>query len=769
MNEVTMLAINDIYEGEATPPTRIVAIGVRIAGQLWHPSAAPMAAPQDCRYCAFVFSLVAGKQAPVEVDWQELLEDLDSGAISKSVPSVVVANKQSLSASKLESAQSRWKVIEGLIEDPRMRIFQKHGRKGLIDAHASTTGAAPNTILRALRDVWRGGSRDALVPGVFVELEKAKRQAQSQSSAGVLPLGHDDSCRCSHTHLQRLSRGRKTDELNSLYKEPYLLVGEERKRVIARAKELYDPKQKTLKKVYRDIIIEFYSYIDESGVLRPKRPGSRPSSRQLSYTLLRALKLSTKLLLKSSDAEFQNDHKGKTGTAKDVAPCVGHTYQIDSTIVDVLLRSRHSRRKVIGKATLYLIVDTVSRLVVGFHLTLEKPSLENAIEAILSIAEDKADLCRRWGAKYRPEAWIATGLYPTKFITDRGSDFTAGEFIQLVEGLGIGLYQAPARLSSRKGMVELMFRLVNVNLRGDTPGWVDPIESAKRQADDPRPASRHTLQKLGGEIIDGLTAHNLKIQIDYERNVEEVEENEPASPVGIFQRDYERSAGHMRLVPYQAIRWTLQRFDMAVVTQNGFYINRCFYGEANGQFSEWFVRAGRGRFKIFCFFDSRLVDSVWIRDSKNVVATPIEVSLNSHSIRFKGMSVQEVIDVKKQETSQAHLAHEHNLELDIELKLLSEKRKAASDAEYALAVAAAGDDKSNVDIDGELRAREIAEGRAEGVARRDSTATHVPAPSQVQSSATPAPAPATKAKQKATLLSVEDLDADDFERDLLDM
>ncbi len=48
----------------------------------------------------------------------------------------------------------------------------------------------------------------------------------------------------------------------------------------------------------------------------------------------------------------------------------GSRYEIDATIADVYLLSA-DRQRVIGRPTLYVVVDVFSRMVAGFYIGLE--------------------------------------------------------------------------------------------------------------------------------------------------------------------------------------------------------------------------------------------------------------------------------------------------------------------------------------------------------------------------------------------------------------
>src|SRR5690606_4763726 len=92
-----------------------------------------------------------------------------------------------------------------------------------------------------------------------------------------------------------------------------------------------------------------------------------------------------------------------------IADCAGagHRYELDATIGDVSIVHAADPATIIGKATVYFIVDRRSRLIVGFYVGLENPCWETAVEAIVSLTEDKQALCERYGVEYDPADWPA--------------------------------------------------------------------------------------------------------------------------------------------------------------------------------------------------------------------------------------------------------------------------------------------------------------------------------------------------------------------------
>ena len=130
----------------------------------------------------------------------------------------------------------------------------------------------------------------------------------------------------------------------------------------------------------------------------------------------------------------------------------GDVYQIDSTQADIFLVVSETNRRFIGKATVYLVVDVFSRMIVGVHVTLGAPCYEEAAIALVSVLEDKVALCARHGIQISAEDWPNTPL-PSTLVADR-QEFIWGNSNLLSDRLRITIVNTPKYRGDFKGMVE---------------------------------------------------------------------------------------------------------------------------------------------------------------------------------------------------------------------------------------------------------------------------------------------------------------------------
>ena len=141
---------------------------------------------------------------------------------------------------------------------------------------------------------------------------------------------------------------------------------------------------------------------------------------------------------------------------------IDHT-QLDIQIVDEIYR------KSIGRPYITVALDIYSRMVYGFYLTLEKPSLFSVGQVLLQGALRKEQYLNELGIEGKWEIW---GLPKNLTIhTDNASEFRSKDFIRFCEEFGITLAYRPKKTPNYGGHIERFFRTLNSeihNLYGST-------------------------------------------------------------------------------------------------------------------------------------------------------------------------------------------------------------------------------------------------------------------------------------------------------------
>ncbi len=142
--------------------------------------------------------------------------------------------------------------------------------------------------------------------------------------------------------------------------------------------------------------------------------------------------------------------------------------QIDHTPLDIQVVDEIYRQP-IGRPYITVALDVFSRMVYGFYLTLEKPSLFSVGQVILQGALRKEQYLSELGIEGKWEIW---GLPKNLTIhTDNASEFRSKDFTRFCEEFGITLAYRPKKTPNYGGHIERFFRTLNSeihNLHGST-------------------------------------------------------------------------------------------------------------------------------------------------------------------------------------------------------------------------------------------------------------------------------------------------------------
>ena len=612
-----------------------------------------------------VLGMLDPKALPRQWRLADLKDGLATGRYERlpvsALPVVIPVSSEDEGDPSRKLAAWRWRLIEPLANDPN--VFWRHLRGPLVAARSKATGASKQTIMACLRLYWRGGmSRDALLP----EFRKCGISSVSTSAGKV--------------------RGANTTR--RLYEKFHFSDADKQKVLRLATREYNKGKTRTGVTIYRRVILSLYTFSDADGKTTQRPLGERPSYAQVMYLLGTTLTLEKTLRRKHGDDKFENDFRPKTGSARVYAGGVGQYFEIDSTITDIWLCAESDAATVIGKATLYLIVDRFSRLIVGFYLTLDKPSWATAMEAMLSVVADKRELCERWGFDYLEEDWPAHGIWPAFWVADRGTEFICHASDAVVEGVEGGLINAPPRRPVFKGGVECAFKLSHVQLKDTVGGYTPPADFGKRQTSDHKSEATRTLRSLGNEILHFIRFNNHRVHKGIKLPAEDVYLKFQPIPAKIWKTDYEDRAGGLSKFSEDYMRFKLLPKAKATVTKRGILFNGVLYQPERRFKDDWLLRATRGTFEVDATYERRLIDAIYLHDDKDPTRW-MTVHLSEQFISYAGLSWAEMESIENARMTLDDLADEHNLTLALrhDVAAISREKVAQSAVNKAISKA----------------------------------------------------------------------------------
>lgn len=537
---------------------------------------------------------------------------------------LTIARDYATDASK-KKADARWELIEGIVNNPA--LYYEGSRWDLVKAHAEEKGCAPNTILSALRLWWQGGqTKDALL-GYLPAQKPAQAEAEEPAS-----------------EAKPCMRGRPASKPGSINYRATRIDHENFKDVI---KTFYLKDARcTAAAAYRELLFRDYSYLDGNGKRHQKPQGEYPSLKQFTTYLAKNYTTEHKLRSRKGSKAFERDHRRVFGTVDEVCRRPGEIYEFDSTIADATVVSSEGRADIIGRPTVFIIIDRKSRLVVGWYVGLEKPSWDAALLAIFSVAEDKRAMCHRLGLDYEADDWPAQGFLCEKLFVDRGE--STSRRADSLAPLGVTITNLPSCRPDWKPLVEGQFKLTHQAI-SDLPGYNPSSMAMKRRSQNFSDGAALTLQEFEAIVVRWFIAHNRTIRKGHEFTRDQYRDRIEPSPVNLYAHGVRMHGGEMRHYSEAELKLALlPREDEATVDEHGIWVNKMCYQPANGEHPEWFVEGRRAVGAVRASYDRRRVDTILVHD-RHAEDGFFVAKLARHSVKYEGLSLAEAQWMQKEE------------------------------------------------------------------------------------------------------------------------
>ncbi len=560
---------------------------------------------------AWSISLDSPVAWPVCLSYRQVA-DLRSATVEE------VSHKEHSQACLLKLNEA-WTRLEPFLNQHGANLYDPRMRSLLVTEYAQAQRCSPVTLRKDLRRFWqRGQNKFALMP----DYDKSGRR--------------QDDATDENTEITS-GRGRKPSNGQPVFQLKQTDI--QYMQQVVEGVYLKDNRV-TVVDAYTELVERHYRYEDGNQQLYARPPGDRPSVRQFRRFLRKHYNIEVILRGRKGNSDFEREDRKVVGTVLADCSGVGHYYEIDSTIADIYLVSSQDRTKIIGKPTLYLIIDRKSRLIVGFYFGLENASWIAALQAILSISEDKRALCERYGVKYSPEDWPAHQVFPQEFLADRG-DMISHASTNIAEGLQSIVTNVPGKRPDWKPLVECGFRLIHHTLRPVTPAYDPPSNATRRRGEHYEKDACMTVTDFGNEILNAIIQHNRREILDYELTPTELLAGVRPSPIELWKYEIASRAGLLTRFPEERVRFALLRKDTATVTERGVEFRGCFYSFPQAIAQKWFETARKSRFRVTVSYDPRLVDQIYVHalDGRNA---PHLATVTDRSQKYLGLSFEEV-------------------------------------------------------------------------------------------------------------------------------
>jgi hypothetical protein len=212
-------------------------------------------------------------------------------------------------------------------------------------------------------------------------------------------------------------------------------------------------------------------------------PEKRPSQEQFVYWGRKCLGDEIERLVgRPRNTRKANDANRNGGASTDITSAVGINAMFDGTSTDLYLVALQSRNAVLPPMTRLIIKEPISTAVIGVYCDWQPASPNSALKAILAAAQDKHELCARYGIECPEGHW--PGILCRTYLADNG-ELRAAEITEAERVFQFSIEYARTYHGASKGDVESQHRTDHVRVDHTLPGSTKG-KKRSRGEDDPR-------------------------------------------------------------------------------------------------------------------------------------------------------------------------------------------------------------------------------------------------------------------------------------------
>lgn len=441
-----------------------------------------------------LFPLLESKalERPIKLELARFSEAIRVGNAqlgSYELPYYQLKSENDILESHLMKRNEKYSLIVDLVFTPGFLLnLVEQPRSKLISLHAKAHNTYVQNVYRALNLYWKYGQEiNALLPsykksggrGQERVAGEIKRGSPIQLSSPSIdaPVGVNTTERDKKIFLKAMKR--------------FGLKGEK-----VTFSRVYD---KMLKEYYADELIAAESESREALV---------PNYRTFIYWVKKLIPAHKLIRQQTNQGDFDRNKRSLRGAATEHTEGPGSCFELDATVLDVHIVSDFQRNHVLGRPTVYCVVDKESRMIVGLHVSMEYASWRAGRQALINSFTSKKEYCAEFGIEIEEADWPCNHI-PQRLLCDRG------EFIcQDAENLAVPLIGhlsiAPPYRAELKGIVEHRFNILNEKLVHELLGTTKGRHYVRGDK-DPRLDATFTLREITTLLIDEVLEHNSSI------------------------------------------------------------------------------------------------------------------------------------------------------------------------------------------------------------------------------------------------------------------
>lgn len=573
---------------------------------------------------------------PFAISMKAFIEHVKNKKAKKSklkLPNFFLAAEENIAKKHIARRDKNYALIEGIISD-RAFIFDYATKKRIphLTEHAKKVGIDRKALSRLLTLYWHyGQDRMALLPAFSMSggLGKDKKATDK-------PLGSPKQPRT--VAVERAVKYIITDIDKGKFK---------------RALKKYYLKQPrlTLSKTYKNMLID--SFTDEIRIANACcRPPAVPTLKQFTYWSKKIFTKDEIIKARTTENDHLRNKRGLLGSVIQDSYLPGTHFEIDATVADVHIVSEFGAQHVLGRPTIYIVVDRASRMVVGMHVSLFHASWRAARQALSNCFLSKSHYCEEFGVDIDDSEWPCSHI-PRELVCDNG------EMIGLQPKKALNpmtkLSFTPPYRPDCKGVVEKRFDILNKEVIHEFLGTTRG-RNVIRGSRDPRKDAIYTLKEVTVEIIRAVLEHNKSIFNDLAFSSPLLVENDlPPTPINYWKIHLAKHKHELQAAfPDEVISRLLPPSQVSM-TRSGIHFNGLYYSclevEERNLTS---VARSSGQWRLEARIDENTTNHIYVRLDRNQSFTTCYLLPRSRMFKNKSMYesnfIQDWLDSKKELT-----------------------------------------------------------------------------------------------------------------------
>lgn len=515
--------------------------------------------------------------------------------------------------------EERYRKIKELVQNQDLLFdFSTKRKISEVATQARDYGTDNKTIYRLLNLYWRfGQTKNALLPAYSLSGGKGKIREEVKNSLGT-----------------RVSS--RTGQFQS--PRSYIVKKEDRKLFEKALKKYYlKPNGLNLKETYKNLLRKSYKVEIVDAHCLDTVPGV-PSYRQFVNWSKKITDQDDIVKSRTSEAEYLRNKRALEASITDKTPVLGSCFEIDATVADVHIVSEFRRNHVIGRPTIYSIIDRASRMIVGFHVSLYYASWTAARQALVNAFSPKADYCRQFGIEISEHDWPCAHL-PQRLICDNGEmiGLKPQELVVPLTELQI----APPYRPDCKSLVERRFGYLNDKslhrLLGSSRGG-----KIVRGSPDPRKKAIYTLREITSILVRDVIEHNKEIFDDLALSSRLLIENDlTPTPINYWNVHLSNHRHALKTAGVDEINARLLPREEVSMTRSGVLFNEMYYSCQRIRDENLAAKARNyGRFKLEARVNYDDTSYIYVRLKEGEGFTRCDILERSKEL--KGMPLAEI-------------------------------------------------------------------------------------------------------------------------------